>query len=120
MHETGSNTALIRILLIVLILVVPQIIRAMQRAKKAKSVAEDAGPVRTNSLGDVLREAMRKSAEQARARRGELPMQAEPLRLNEQFEQPPKIEPESSFLPSMLLLALVACLCLMAYRYWAG
>jgi hypothetical protein len=119
MHEIASNSALIRIVLIILILVVPQIVRAVLQAKKAKSAA-GTGVNRGTPLGDALREALRKSAEQSRMRRGEAPLEAEPLRLNEQFDQPPKIEPESSFFPSILLLALLVCLCLMAYRYWAG
>lgn len=40
--------------------------------------------------------------------------------MSEQLRQPPTIEPESSMVPSLLLLALVVCLCAMAYRYWAG
>jgi hypothetical protein len=81
-------------------------------------------------LGDVFREAMRQRAEQTRARQSEQPVDvddvgSEVVQVGEEFreppfQQPPKIEPESSFVPSLLLLALLACLCLMAYRYWAG
>jgi hypothetical protein len=94
---------------------------------------------------EMLREAMRQAEEQTRAQRGKFPSKSEPLPVSDTFQQPsfqqlsiqepsiqepsiqepsiqepPKIEPETSFLPSLLLLALVVSLCLLAYRYWAG
>lgn len=117
MHGIGSNSALIKIVLILLILIVPQILRIMQQVKKSKSAPV---PSRGTPLADALREALQKPRGQAGPHPGEVKMNVDALRANEQFQQPPKIEPESSFLPSALLLALLACLGVMAYRYLAG
>ncbi len=120
MHGAALNPSLIRALLIVLFLVITQIMRAAKMSKTAKPGTRT-GAGTGIQLGDVLREAMRRRVEQARGQ-SELPLQrskAEPRRIDEPLQQPPKIEPESSFVPSLLLLALLACLCLMAYRYWA-
>ncbi len=123
MRGAALNPSLIRALLIVLFLVITQIMRAAKLSKTAKPGTRT-GAGTGIQLGDALREAMRRRGERARGQ-SELPLQgeqskAEPRRLDEPFQQPPKIEPESSFVPSLLLLALLACLCLMAYRYWAG
>jgi hypothetical protein len=135
MHGATLNPALIRTLLIVLFVVITQIMRAAKMSKTAKpGTAKPGATAKPDArsgagtgmqLGDALREAMRQRAEQARARQSEQPVQAvrseaEPLAFDEPFQQPPKIEPDSSIVPSLLLLALLACLCLMAYRYWAG
>lgn len=126
MHGAALNPALIRALLIVLFVVITQLVRAAKMSKTAppKPTAQ-AGAPKAAPLGDAFREAMRQRAEQIRARQSGQPLQdepdeAEPLSSDAPFAQPPKIEPESSFVPSLLLLALLACLCLMAYRYWAG
>jgi hypothetical protein len=62
---------------------------------------------------------MLQSAEQARAQQSGQVEEGLP-KFSEPFQQPPAIKPESSFVPSLLLLALVVCLCMIAYRYWAG
>ncbi len=141
MHGAALNPSLIRPLLIVLFLVITQILRAAKVSKTPsktppKTMSETANPgTRTGvgtatQLGDVFREAMRQRAEQTRARQSQQPVNvdvvgSEVVQVGEEFHEPPfqpppKIEPESSFVPSLLLLALLACLCLMAYRYWAG
>ncbi len=122
MHRAALNPALIRALLIVLFLVISQIMRARKMSKSGKPGTRS-GAGTGVQLGDALREALRQRTEQARGQ-SELPLQGEriqksPRQLGEPFQQPPKIEPESSFVPSFLLLALLACLGLLAYRYWA-
>lgn len=124
MHGAALNPALIQALLIIVFLVITQIMRAAKRSKGAQTGAQT-GVGTGSPLTDALREAMRQRAEQARARQGAPPVQEGPgetelLQLDEEFQQPPTIQPESSIVPSLLLLALFACLCLMAYRYWAG
>ena len=132
MHETGFSPAVIRVVLIVLFLIITQILRARkvsQAAKPAEKTSMDKG-----SPLDALREAIRKAAEQARAQQsgevaGEEPLQERELFHQSPFQQPPRIEsiqqaqpiqPESSLISSFLLVALLVCLFLMAYRYWAG
>jgi hypothetical protein len=111
--------ALVRFLLIVLVLVAPLLMRlAKQRKTATPPVRPKASP-----LGEALREVRRQSAEQARARREgptEITREADALRMSERMNLPPTIEPESSFFPSLLLLALLVCLGVMAYRYFAG
>jgi hypothetical protein len=110
---------LVRFLLIVLVLVVPLLMRmAKQRRTATPPVRPKASP-----LGEALREARRQPAEQARARGegpSEITREAGALRMSEPMNLPPKIEPESSFFPSLLLLALLVCLGVMAYRYFTG
>jgi len=130
MHGAGPNPAMIRLVLIVVFLVLPYVLRAVTKSKGSKP-ASGTGAGKGAPL-ETLRETMRQAAEQARARRGQLAGRterteqmaaAEPLEFrqqNQQIQQAPTIEPESSWIPSMLLLALLACLCLMAYRYWGG
>jgi hypothetical protein len=117
------NPTFIRAAIIVLFLVITTFLRARQLSKTPKPVSR---PGNAPSL-DAVREAMRQASETAQRRRNETLLReehpvpdGEPLKLNEAFKQPPTIQPESSFLPSLLLLALLVCLCLMAYRYWVG
>jgi hypothetical protein len=115
---------LIRVMVIALFLIITQFLRAAKTSKTSKP-ASPMSAGKESQVGEVLRNAMRQAAEQARARRNEptaygpSPQFGEPFQ-QPQFQQPPTIEPESSFIPSFLLLALLACLCLMAYRHWAG
>jgi hypothetical protein len=118
MHKIAFNPALIRALLIVLFLVITQILRASKRSKTANPTARPAAAT-GSPLSDALCEARQQRADQARARQSERPADGVLLQMSEPFQQPPKIEPQSSFVPSLLLLALLVCLCLMAYRYWA-
>jgi hypothetical protein len=129
MHGTGPNPALIRGVFIVLIVLISQILR-MAKKSKASNPAAGGGGGKGSPL-EVLRQVKRQASNPARGPRSELPVQgepmavAEPLRFEEQqpfqqVQQPPTIGPESSLIPSLLLLALLACLCVMAYRYWAG
>jgi hypothetical protein len=118
MHETGLNPAMIRVVVIVLFLIITQVLRARKKSQPSKPTLGE-GTGRASSL-EMLREAMRQVSDQARTRQGESPVDGEPLQLSQELQQPPTIEPESSLIPSFLLVALLACLCLMAYRYWAG
>jgi hypothetical protein len=117
MLAATPNPALIRVVLIVLFLVISQILRAAKKSSSSKP-APEAAPGKGSQIGEVLREAMRQAADPTRGRQSGQAVNAEP-QVSEQFQQPPTTEPESSFVPSLLLLALFACLCLMAYRYWA-
>lgn len=123
MHEAAANPAWIRLALIVLFLIITQILRARKRSQAPKPTGGKGSPL------EALREAMREAAEQARAQQSGQSTNRESSEVSEQFRQPPKIEniqqpptiePESSFIPSLLLLALLGCLVLMAYRHWAG
>ena len=115
MPKSGPNLELIRAALIVLFVVISFVLRAARMPKK-QGPTPQAGSGLDMRLGELLRGMKR----QAEAPMGEQAEDAERLQLKEPFQQPPKIEPESSFLPSLLLLALLVCLCLMAYHYWAG
>jgi hypothetical protein len=117
MREPAFNPAMIRVVVIVLFVIISQFLRARKRSQSPKPTLS-AGTAKASPL-DEMREAMRQAADQARARRGQSPVDTEP-QLSQELQQPPTIEPESSFIPSLLLMALFACLCFMAYRYWAG
>jgi len=140
MNDTAFNPALIRVLIIVGFLVLSQFLRMRTPAKTTKPAPPT--PSGKQSPLELMREAMQQAKQQTQARQSgqpldqfrrkpgptvdEFPMQidqpqvTQDFRLGEQLEQPPTIQPESSFIPSVLLLALLACLFLMAYRYWAG
>jgi hypothetical protein len=121
----APNSELIRVVVIILFFAISVIFRARKKPTPAKP---GAGAPSTSPL-DVLRESMRQASDQARARRTqfpstgfpsrEFPSKSAPLQPDQPFQQPPTIQPESSFVPSLLLLALFACLCFMAYRYFA-
>ncbi|PSH04798.1 MAG: hypothetical protein CXZ00_05365 [Acidobacteria bacterium] len=117
MEPRAPNPEIIRLLVILLFALFVLI-----RAKLARSSTTASGrtPGKAPQLGDALREAMRKAAEQAEAQQYGQRFEERLPRLREQFEPPPAIKPESSFISSLLLLALLVCLCLLAYRYWAG
>ena len=137
MNDTAFNPALIRVLLIVAFLVLSQFLRMRTPAKTTKPA-----PAGKQSPLELIREAMQQAKQQTQTRQSgqpldqfrrkpgptvdEFPMQidqpqvTQDFRLGEQLQQPPSIQPESTFVPSLLLLALLACLFLMAYRYWAG
>lgn len=129
MADLASNPALIRVAILVFILVIT-ILRARKSSTTTKPSARPGAG--RSTVGDVLRELKRQAVEQqARKQRGELPPMPRPFaesqafRLNTKLQQPslqqpPAIQPESSVFPSVLLLALLVCLLLMAYRYWAG
>lgn len=114
MHD--STAALVRVVIIVLVLAYA-IINSIVRANRA---ASKPGPARKPSLGDLLRNTMTTPAEQARMRQSQMPAEPLAFRLNEKLNQPPSIQPESSIFPSLLLLALVVSLGLLAYRFFAG
>lgn len=121
MQVRGSSPeSLIRAVLIVLFLVITYVLRARKlqgNTRPGTGGSSNRGP----QLGETLRDAMRQAAEQAKARRSGRPIEGELQRQNDEpFDPPPTIQPESSFIPSLLLLALAVCLCLIAYRYWAG
>ncbi len=114
MHRAVAfDPALIRIVFIAVLTAAAYFIRATRAPRPAKRDG-------MGSPLEGLREARRQLSEQGLARKQQPPSEAEPLRPGEQLQQPPKIQPESSWLPSLLLLALLACLCLMAYRQWGG
>jgi hypothetical protein len=126
------NPRLLRVALLVLFMIVTQIFRVMAKSKPAQRD-------RPGSPLEALKEAKRR-IEQERARQQQRPQEAELLQPGEQFDQqqfqqpqfqqqdlqqpqfqqPPTVAPESSWFPSLLLLALAVCLCLMAYRLWTG
>jgi len=116
MPKFTLNPALIRVILIVLFVAVTQILGARKRANAPKPTPG----TRKGSPLEVLRESMRQASDQARTGQGKGQIEGEALQISQQLQQPSTIEPESSFIPSVLLVALLACLCLMAYRYWAG
>ncbi len=121
MRELGSNATLIRVVLIVGFLAAMQIFRAVMTPKKSKPAA-GSGAGKGSRTGDLLREALRQSPGEARTPRSAQPPTPERFQVSGPsplLRQPSKIGPESSFVPSFLLLALFACLCAMAYRYWA-
>lgn len=132
MAEPAFNPATIRIVVIVLFVIISQFLRAKKRSQ-SPAPTPSGGTAKASPL-DAMREAMKQAADQARARRGPGPMGTGSVdtgsldtgsletvpQLSQELEQPSSIQPESSFIPSALLLALFACLCFMAYRYWAG
>lgn len=121
------NPALIRVVLIALFFIVPLVLRAARLSASSKP-ASSAGERKKSPL-ESLREAMLQAAEQAGTAQNGKPAEKPAGEVRAAFQQPskigdlrqpPAIGPESSFIPSLLLLALLACLFLMAYRYWAG
>lgn len=118
MHGMGFNAELIRVVLIVLVLMITLLLRARKMPRNSKPVpGSDAG--KESRPGDSPRPAPHQFSWEARAPRSDQPLSPDRFRVSEPLRQPSKIEPESSFVPSFLLLALVACLCVVAYRYWA-
>ncbi len=134
MSDTAFNPALIRVVLIVGFLILSQFLRMRKPAPGAKPAPRN--PAGKQSPLELMREAMLQAKQQQARQQNqprptgqaveEFPMQVDQpqviqdFRIGEQLEQPPTIQPESSFIPTVLLLALLACLFLMAYRYWAG
>jgi hypothetical protein len=116
MLATAPNPTLIRVVLIVLFLIISQFLRAKKSSSSKPASGTGAGA--GSQVGGVLRDAMRKAAEQVQERHSGETIAGVPEPVIDQFQQPPSTEPESSFIPSFLLLALLVCLCLMAYRYW--
>jgi hypothetical protein len=123
----APGSEIVRIIIIIVFAAVTLFLRATKKPTPSRP-APGAGAPRTTPL-DSIREAMRQASEQqARARQRQDPFQSstlapppvsESLKLDS-FNQPPSIKPESPIVPSLLLLALFACLCYMAYRYFAG
>ncbi len=135
MSDTAFNPALIRVVIIVGFLILSQFLRMRKSTPSARPAPPN--PAGKQAPLELMREAMQQAKQQAQARQQnqprptgqaveEFPMQVDQpqvlqdFRIGEQLEQPPTIQPESSLIPSVLLLALLACLFLMAYRYWAG
>lgn len=111
------NSEIIRIAIIVIFAVVTLLSRF---AKKTAPPRPTSSPGTSGTTPwETLRQAMRQGAEQGRPIQQPRPFQVPPPQLRDSFNQPPATQPESSFLPSLLLLALFVCLCLIAYRYFA-
>jgi uncharacterized MAPEG superfamily protein len=98
---------LIRVVVIVVLIAASLLVRMAKKSAPAKKTA---------SPPTVL-DALRQASAQARARRQQ-PFEADPQL--SASPQPMAIRSESSFLPSLLLIALLVCLALMAYRFFAG
>jgi hypothetical protein len=120
MLDVSFNSSVIRLLLFVAILVIPQILRAVQKAQTKKTQKPAGTVARPASLPDLL-ETLRKSAEDTRARRPAEITTAEPQELREMssVETPRGISFESAIMPSLLLVALLISLGWLAYHYWA-
>jgi hypothetical protein len=116
MLASAPSSELIRVIVIIAFAAMSLILRAKKKPDAARSAP---GRPPTTPL-DTIREAMRQGAEQGRVRRQQSPFQSASPQLSDSFNQPPAIKPESPVFPSLLLLALFACLCYMAYRYFAG
>jgi hypothetical protein len=118
MHKAALNPNLIRPLLIVLFLVIMQVLRAVKSSKTPKP-APRPGTGNGISSGTASPEAIPQKVDPPRLRKNEWTANAGLFTMSEKIQQPPKIEPESSFVPSLLLLALLVCLGIMAYQYLA-
>jgi hypothetical protein len=124
MHEKTFNPVFIRVVVLVVFLIITQIMRVVNKAKPPAKRDDQGSPL------ESLRVAIRQATEQIRAGASESRADGQSPSVDEKFQQPrfqqsefnqpPATEPESSFIPSLLLLALLGCLCLMAYRHWAG
>jgi hypothetical protein len=115
MQFRAPSSELIRVVVIILFFAISVIFRARKNPMPAKPAT---GAAKASPL-DTLRVAMRQASEQNRARQKNPADNASPFQMQESVQQPPTIEPESSIVPSLLLFALFACLCFMAYRYFA-
>ena len=124
----APSSEIVRVIIIIVFAAVTMFLRATKKPTPSRP-GPGAGAPPAKPL-DAIREAMRQASEQqqARARQPKGPFQSstltppplsESLKLDS-FNQPPAIKPESPVVPSLLLLALFACLCYMAYRYFAG
>lgn len=124
MAEPAFNPSLIRLILVILFLLMAQLLRLRKTAKTIRPMPKTKPEtvVQTETVVDEFRDALKQASEKARAQRqGNVPVAGfQPMLIRDQVQQPPKVEPESPLLPSLLLIALVVCLCLMAYRYWTG
>ncbi len=127
MLASAPGPEIVRVIIIIVFAAVTLFLRATKKATPSRP-APGPGSPRPAPL-DAIREAMRQASEQqARARQSQDPYQSptlvpprfsEPMKVDS-FNQPPAIKPESPVVPSLLLLALFACLCYMFYRYFAG
>jgi len=117
MPARAPSSELIRVVVIIAFFLLSIIMNARKKARATKPAPGQSG----GTPLDSIREAMRQASEQARARRGQPPTGAEPLPLPQSFSQtqPPTIQPESSMIPTLLLLSLLVCIALMAYRFFA-
>jgi len=123
----APSSEIVRIVIIIVFAAVTMFLRATKKPIPSRP-APGTGAPPAKPL-DAIREAMRQASEQqARARQSKDPFQSstlapppmsESLKLDS-FNQPPAIKPESPVLPTLLLLALFACVCYMVYRYFAG
>jgi len=118
MHKVAFNPALLRPLLIVLFLIIMQVLRAVKNSKTPKPTPRP-GAASGTPTSIALPEVMQQKADQPRLRQNQWTANAGLFKMSEQVQLPPKIEPESSFVPSLLLLALLVCLGMMAYQYLA-
>jgi len=118
MHKVAFNPALLRPLLIVLFLIIMQVLRAVKNSKTPKPTPRpDAARGVPSSVASP--EFIQQKADQPRLRQNQWNANAGLFKMSEKIQLPPKIEPESSFIPSLLLLALLVCLGMMAYQYLA-
>jgi len=122
MQFRAPNSELIRVVVIILFFAISVIFRAKKKPGTTTPVKREGmgSPLEALSMAKrQLSEAKRRAAEDARASRRQPPTELGPFQMQEFVQQPPTIEPESSIVPSLLLFALFACLCFMAYRYFA-
>ena len=116
MNYAGLNPELIRTLVIVAFFVFSLVMRARKKPPM-KGPVKPPAPARTLDLSGWLRDANRPKPGAAPL---EQPRKDEfwPMQAPEKMRVPDPIQPETPWLPTLLLLALAVCLCLMAYRYW--
>jgi hypothetical protein len=117
MQGRAPDSELIRIVVFIVVVVITLVLRVVKRKAPPQPIGKRPVPASLSTL----REGMRQSAGQSGSR-STPPEQFTfgSMRSPIGFEQPKKIEPEIPVFPSLLLIALAVCLCLIAYRYFAG
>lgn len=118
MHKVAFNPALFRPLLIVLFLIIMQILRAVKNSKTPKPTPRP-GAAKGMPSSVTPPEVMQQKADRPPLLQKQWTAKPGLFKMTEQVQLPPKIEPESSFVPSLLLLALLVCLGILVYRYLA-
>ena len=111
MLASVPDKEVVRVVFLVAIAVLTLISQVMKQKGAQKPPSRPAQP----SPADAWRQVM----EQLRARRQQKELSIRP-EAQKPFAQPEVIQPESSFLPSILLIALVIAVAALVYRALAG
>lgn len=112
--STTPNTVWIRLLLLLAVLLVPQLLRLLQKTPP-KPLPKTTEKPHADTLSEMA-DAMRKTPDEIRPPQ-EFSANAT-LDSQQGFPSLPSLQPESTFIPSVLLVALVLGLAFLALQHW--